>query len=449
LSGGLTPRITLQQAAIRGDLAQAALLNDDKADARLYLAYTGAGNTAFATAAFMGPPDCGPETGLSPNDAAIVEFSIGDDGDVSNAQTVYTRGDYAVAAAFAQAVYGWYWDPGQIAKVPAFYKQLMRVELRCTNSSGGSAGILGPLTDRFLAWATPLLGDTSQETLKIGAGLEKLSAMAARAESEGALPTAVAALAVRGMVDPRRPADVTLLEGFDKALALADRANLPAEVRNAIVVLRLAASTKLARRTRGKAVASGLLLDGDAGARLAAGAAIAGDAVAQDTLLLLSDAARSKGAGAVALLSRVADDRRLAEHHPLRQVALLQLANLAAADGKLDEAQGYFVRTGLTEEQCALIGVQPVMKSSGVSGADYPAEALWYSFEGWVNLEYNIDARGRTMGIRPVVAYPPFVFVDAAKKIAQDITFQASYRPAGGAACSGKLQTIRFSVPSF
>ena len=62
LSGGLTNKVTLGEVSMRGDLAEAALLNGDKEDARLYLAYTGAGRieaSPFAIAASMSAPQCG------------------------------------------------------------------------------------------------------------------------------------------------------------------------------------------------------------------------------------------------------------------------------------------------------------------------------------------------------------------------------------------------------
>lgn len=170
----------------------------------------------------------------------------------------------------------------------------------------------------------------------------------------------------------------------------------------------------------------------------------------RDTLLVLatpSAPSADRRGDAEATLRRVADDSRLAEHHSLRQVALLRLANLTASDGKLDEAHAYFMKTGLSEEQCSLIGVNPAMRSSGASSSDFPMEALRYGFEGWVNLEFDINANGTTANARPVIAYPPFVFVDAASGMARDIRYQASYRPSDSLACSAYRETIRFQIP--
>ena len=109
LSGGLTRNTSLGEVSLRGTLAMAAMLVGEKNKARLYLAYTGAGRIAespFQSAVSMNPPLCGEVTGLKPDDVAVVEFSIADNGTVPAAETVYSRGGPEVAAAFARAVTG-------------------------------------------------------------------------------------------------------------------------------------------------------------------------------------------------------------------------------------------------------------------------------------------------------------------------------------------------------
>src|SRR3990167_9474547 len=86
-------------------------------------------------------------------------------------------------------------------------------------------------------------------------------------------------------------------------------------------------------------------------------------------------------------LELVAGDARLADHDPLRQVANLQLADIAASEGNLEAARAYFLRSGLTEEQCSLLGVSPALRRSNASSSDYPMEALTMGFEGWVSVE--------------------------------------------------------------
>jgi hypothetical protein len=388
----------------------------------------------------MAAPQCGPETGLSQDDSAIVEFGIDEAGDVPIATTVYTRGNYAVAAAFARAVEQWFWRPEDLAKIPAFYKALTRVELRCSASGGQLPGVTGPLRDRFLEWAAPQLGGIDLEAAKVGSSLERLAALARQREGAGDLTGAAAALAARGMLNPS-----LVLDDFNKALDLAGRAHVPAEIVNAMLVFRADAETERARRRNRRAG-----FQATDAALVSAYPPLAGDALAGDTLLLLATqpapTAIQRGS-AVTAFTRVADDDRLPAHHPLRQVALLRLANLAASDGKLDDAQRYFARTGLSEEQCSLIGATPAMKSSGADSSDFPMEAMRYGFEGWVNLEFDINANGQAARARPVIAYPPFVFVEAANGMARGFRYQASYRPSNALACAANRVTIKFSIP--
>ena len=155
LSGGLTLRTSLAEVALRGDLAMAAMLVKRKQDAQRYMAYTGAGrmdDSPFTRAESMSPPPCGNETGLRPDDVAVVQFGIGEDGFVTGAETVYSLGGPQVAAAFEQAVSQWYWKAEDIAKVPEFYRVLTRVELRCSNASGDRPGLWTPLDSRFESW---------------------------------------------------------------------------------------------------------------------------------------------------------------------------------------------------------------------------------------------------------------------------------------------------------
>lgn len=74
-------------------------------------------------------------------------------------------------------------------------------------------------------------------------------------------------------------------------------------------------------------------------------------------------------------------------------------------------------------------------------------EAQNMGFEGWVRTEFDIQADGRTAGQRAVISYPPFVFEDAATSIAKGMRYEATYRPSGGAACSGQQYKFVFQLP--
>jgi tetratricopeptide (TPR) repeat protein len=435
LSGGLTLRTTLSESAMRGDLALAAMLLNRKDDARKYLAYTGAGRitaSPFATAVSMAPPDCGEETGLRPEDFAVVEFGISGDGSINSAQTVYTRGGPAVAVAFAKAVREWYWRAEDLAKIPAFYRIATRVELRCSTAGEPSPSLLKPLSDRFGEWAAQHLKSAGPSPGTRADLIAVLRHELAGREAEKDIAGQVAASGLLAIADPRVSTEILAM--LDRAIAISTSAHVPAHARNTLRVLRLWNSPYVksvkSRTVRGDLAA--LLQD----------PALTQDALAIDTLRLLEDTATG-----ASVTQQVADDDRLALHHPLRQLALLKLANRAASSGDLAGAQAFFGRTGLTEQQCAFIGAKPSLRRTGADSNDFPMEAMQYGFEGWVNLEFDITADGKTINARPVIAYPPFVFVDAAKGMTRDIRYEASYRPSGSVACNAHRETIRFILP--
>jgi outer membrane biosynthesis protein TonB len=106
-----------------------------------------------------------------------------------------------------------------------------------------------------------------------------------------------------------------------------------------------------------------------------------------------------------------------------------------------------FDRTGLTAEQCAAIGVQPAVQRMGAGANDFPMEAQRLGFEGWVRTAFDIAADGRTVAPRAVIAYPPFIFDEAANGIIRDARFSSTFRPEGALACSGQQQSVRFLLP--
>jgi hypothetical protein len=152
-------------------------------------------------------------------------------------------------------------------------------------------------------------------------------------------------------------------------------------------------------------------------------------------------------ADAESLLAAVIDEPRLPATHPLKVAAMLAQANVLAAAGDLVGARSAFNKTGLTAEQCAAVGLEPAMKRLGASSSDYPMAAVRLGFEGWVRTEYDIAPDGRTVAPRAVIAYPPFVFGDAATGIVRDIRYTSTFRPEGALACSGEQQSIVFRLP--
>lgn len=450
LSGGLTLKTSFSEVSIRGDLALAAMLLGKKDDARHYLAYTGQGRlekAPFNSATSMTSPECGEASGLRPQDFAVVEFGIGEDGAVIRADTIYSRGGQEVAAAFAKAVSSWYWMPEAVKDIPPFFRLSTRVELRCTAAGGPSQRIEKELSDRFADWALRQTGVALSEDDRRQATLEALSRVIADTRASGPFARHAAAVGLRAVMELDLPATVTSL---DALLRAPEASALPSEVRNTLRYYRIAAAraasfTRARRITDADRLASAQEL-----LAFAAELAVAADPLTAATAKLSALAFLHGKLAAVqraAAVKQVAEDDRLGAGSRLRQYALLQLANDAASSGDLAAAQSYFQRTGLTEQQCALLGPTPEMRKNGTA-VGFPLEAMQYGFEGWVRLEYDITADGAPVGSRAVIAYPPFIFVDGATKMSQAARFRSSYRPGGSMACSANVSNYRFVMRS-
>ena len=440
LNGGLTSdRVSLSDVGSRSDLAMAAALSGKKDEARLYLAYTGAGRiekSPFKSAVSMAPPLCGTETGLRPDDVAVVEFGIDDDGTVADAKTVYSRGGSAVAAAFGRAVRDWYWKPADIAAIPRFYRTLVRVELRCSTVGGGGPGLMAPLRERYQAWATAQLPGTSASDA-VDPGLRKV--LHGFLQDGAAAPNPLPRIAALGWLAEAEPVPGQERRAMaDEALRLSATTTVPQHVVNWLRIVRILATSGEKRSANGADMKTfgAVLEDAD----------IAGDALAVDTfrIALARGKPEQQPRDAATLLAKVAEDDRLPARHPLRQLAWLELAGHAAAAGNRTDAQEYFNRTGLTEEQCALLGEAPALERSNAGGEDYPDEALKMGFEGWVQTEHDISTTGKTTNIRPLIAYPPLIFVDAATSMTKALQYAVSFRPEGATACTANRQTFNF-----
>ncbi len=436
--GGLTNRVGASDIATRSDLAIAALKSNDRAGARMYLAYTGAGrvqNTPFTTSASMAPPTCG-DGGLTPEDEAIVEFSLEEDGHVAGVAPVYATGGRDKAVAFARAVTGWSWRAEDAKKIPALFRHTTRVELRCVKGDRAPA-LTAPLNEATEAWlAQKGAGEPAWAGMSAASALPLQRAALAEATARGDRPRqAQAALALAGSPVVAQ-AEKPLLHAT--AQAAVDAARAPVPVRGLVAILSADASYDEVERER-----SGLRA-------LLARPDMAGDPLTAATLrLLIAQPRGRKGPpeDAGALLRQVSGDATLPAQHPLRVAALLAEANVLAAKGDLNGARTVFDRTGLTSEQCATIGLTPAMRRTGAGSNDFPMEAVRLGFEGWVRTAFDIAADGRTVAPRVVIAYPPFIFDEAANGIARDARYTSTFRPAGALACSGEQQSVRFLLP--
>ena len=177
---------------------------------------------------------------------------------------------------------------------------------------------------------------------------------------------------------------------------------------------------------------------------------IAADHTVADTLRLLIAQAQyglRPPADAESLLTSVALDPALSEHDPLRTGAWLRLATLQSEGGNLAAARASYAQSGLSAQECSLVDATPVARRTLGDTLDFPQEALYWGFEGWVLAEFDIKADGTTTDQRVVVSYPPLIFTEPTVDGLKHVRYTQTYRPEGGLGCGGNQYKVIFGIP--
>ena len=439
LNGGLTNRTSIADVPARSDVAIAALLTKDMATAREYMAMTGAGRStkgAFVAGAQMVPPDCGGDSGLRPEDVAIVEFSVADDGRVLGSQPVYSAGGGRAGLEFARAVRGWSWTPEQLKDLPVFYRIRTRIELRCSTAfqRPGIAAYLDAalgrwLDDRKVTLPPMPTGSDAEMLPKLRAGLA-----AAEARDGAAAPAVLPwlLLLVRNTLYSRDETHAAAV----RALAILDANRGAPAARLSFQLIEWQTREVESRRRGGILPLIRTAL---------ADPAQTADAETRTALrLIYVDNLRARDPEALTVLRAVHDDTGLDRKSALWTAAMAQLASLEQQAGNSAAAAQAFEASGLSAEQCALVDRAPKMLHAS---GEYPNEALMWGFDGWVRLQHDVTAEGRTTNARAVMAYPPFIFNEAALTGIAGARYAKSYRPDGGLGCGGTIQGYRFIAP--
>lgn len=434
--GGLDERVTTSEVATRADLALAALLNGDKEKARTYLAYTGAGrmkDDAFATAIDMKPASCGATTGLKPDDFAVIEFSVSDNGTVEAVNPIYTTGGREVALAFARAVSDWSWSPTEAVKIPAFFRNATRIELRCSTAVERPS-IGAPLNDAFGDWLRTQGTTTDWWEQNRARALPLVRADAIRARAANDRPALMAA--------DTWLAQSSLAPQDERKAAAAEAVTLGKTMRAPVAATTYLALAEIDAGTPYDAIPrkwTALLTQPE----------INGDPLSAATIrmMLANRTYPPAPKEEVQQLIGAVIASPLPDTHPLKIAALLRQADLLAQRGEVAQAKASFDRTGLTSDQCALIAPTPVVQRSGAVSSLYPTDAVQMGFEGWAQVEFDIAADGRTLTQRTIAAYPPFVFSEAAQKMVGATRYRSSFRPEGNTACSANASRFRFQLP--
>ena len=438
--GGLSERVNIDEVVTRSDLALAAILAKDESSAREYLAYTGAGHfdrAPFQSAMTMQPPPCGGAADLRPEDVVVVQFGVADDGSVSYAYPVYASRNGPAAAEFARAVAGWSWTPEAAKEIPAFFRLVTRLELHCSMASKhpNVEDILRNDLDRWL---------DERHVPPYASSVGKVDAViTAKAELDTRRASADPLARVPVLVDLGRsrfvsPADRQ--QWYKQARDIAAAAGAPL---GALTYLDVNLSDALARERVDRRGQRAYLRS------LLATTAVAADARVSDVLRLLiaePGYGLAQPPDAAELLTAVATDPGLPPQDPLRVGALVRLATVQAAAGNIAAARETYDKSGLSSQQCSMVDAVPQMRQSRSAGVEFPDEARRWGFEGWVEVEFDIQADGKTANQRAVIAYPPLIFVDTAVKAATYARYTQTYRPEGGLGCGGKVVKYSFDL---
>jgi hypothetical protein len=435
LSGGIAgSKVSVAQVAIRGDAALIYSALRDPDETREYLAYTGAGHlpdNAWLVGADADPPICGPE--IAPEDSAVVEFAIDADGRTAAVAPVWSsrRGDTGLA--FARAVRDWRWRPNEVAKLNVFWRQALRVELRCATRPPPLA-LRGPFEKATRDWLAAH-GD-SEELYDLGPH--------ALATSKPPADMAPITALFREISDESKPArafaEATQLD------ALLTQAGAPIEARAlaADVGAHGDGGGALDSWASGRVAALNAALpriDQASGGQRSAAWLRVELAVALETV---GNFDRSRGLldDVVALPSGV-----LAADDPIRSVAVLHLSLIDKREGKPLAAQSRLVAAGLTTQKCDLLDVKPIATSRYTSESDFPEEAQRWGFEGWVEAGFDIGADGGVKGVRALISYPPFVFDDATDKVVSTFRYLPPTLGDTALGCTGQTVNVEYRLP--
>lgn len=435
--GGLTTRVSYSDLIARSDLAIAALLAGKPEKAREYLAYTGAGR--FETdlpAPFHRPlPACGAQTGLRADDVAVVELAVRDNGRVGAATPVYGSRT-GVAATLAKSMTDWSWSADEVAKLPAFFRQLIRLEVRCRQTPEQTS-VVEMMRSEHDAWA--MQGTGSDQI----AALRELP-LATLKTRFGSNATALRdrLVAARAIEDHPMTDRAALRDTAGQASTIAGAA--PPSVLAYWLVTRAALDSydpAVPKKERAARQRAALTAIGET-------PAIRADARQQATIALLhaevgSEDDKAMSAAREAALRRIADMPGLSADDPYKVGAKVRLASLLASAGRNDEARKVYAAAGLPAGRCPVLDAGRVVRKTGADSGDFPDAALQWGFSGWAITESIIGA-DRATAVRTLIAYPPFVFGAAGQGIARSTRYEPSFRPEAEAACGGQSVVMRF-----
>ncbi len=456
--GSTTTRVSVTDVRVRGDLALANQRLGRMDDVQKAVAFSGAGSLAsegLTGAADMTLPGCVPFTGLAPDAVAVVEFAIADDGRVVGVTPIFaSRGSGPLAGAgpeelFTQAVRRWSWDVASVAKLDPFWRQAVRVELRCFNERPGRRLIEASFDPEQAAWyAARGFRPTPDHPGTHAATLPAIRAEIARREREDGPTSPQLVPALADLAGNAAAPDSDRAAARTRHLELLRQHAAP----NATIVM---ASMGAARSDieKGRTSKQRARLRRDSLQALLEQQQAAGLDRSREGMLIrlrLGDAHDDLGETLPArtLFDAVvaAPESLLPAADPIRTSALLRLSSLAAAANGTQAAAAAMAATGLAPEQCAVVDTKPQAVNQSIGASTFPGEALRWRTEGFARVGYDITAEGKPVNIRTIVASPPFIFGPATEKAVARFEYRPVFRPGNTFGCSGTSIKVRFKT---
>lgn len=441
--GGLTTNLNRNDLSARSDAALAAFLSGKDDRAREFMAYTGAGTLngkGFNLGNGMRPPQCGGIDGLKPDDVAVIEFSVTDNGTVTSIAPIYASRPGKVGLVFARAVESWWWDADEVKKIGAFFRQGTRLQMRCTNATD-RPDVANLLEGDYQAWLTKIaakpvtISEPNRLSLVTAIRTEAKRRDANLASQQDMLPLIDFAISSAGDIfgDHGNAARAVRIA---KALGAPATAISHLQFRLAHYPIVQARSNREHQTTTLEAL-NALLTDPtyDKDTR-------------SQSLLKLTIAAKLSSlrrfTPALIAFREVASVNGLDDRDPIKVSALIQLASAEQAANNSAAAIAAYTQSGLSARQCALADSKPPLVNLYSGSGAFPEEALRWGFSGWVVTEFDIAASGKTAGVRTLIAYPPYIFSSSANKMLEGAKYRATFRPDGGLSCGANSERITF-----
>lgn len=429
LTGRTTTKVSISQIRIRGNAALIYAQLGDAEKVRQYLTYSGAGHLpdqSWLTMSDKDLPVCGGD--VAPQDVAVIEFAIGNDGHVTGANAVFASKPGALGSVFAAMAAQWSWQPTALAKLDPFWRQSVRLELRCVKRPPLLA-LEDPFRERTRDWLTQMHVDPdvvapSSDPNQTGAS---------------AIPQALAAMHT-AKDDRSRAEAVTTLD------ALLVSLDAPADARAYALYMGSVPTRSATRRSyegdKARLLATAL-------ARLATqpGAEHARAWLRTEQALALEVSGMLPPARALLQTVIATPPATLPQDDPIRSLAQLHLALIDKRDGAPARADQRLTEAGITPEQCSLLDVRPVPQNTAISNSAFPSEAQRWNFEGNVRVAFDIAADGHVTDVRTVLAYPPFVFGPSTEKAIARFRYFPPTLGTEVLGCVGQSNNVIYHLP--